>query len=167
MLPRHFGKSHVMVSYITWHWTNNINETFFVWSQNAKVTKKYILGIKNVISSHPFCVDLLARMEMGSKRGVKSWNNQTLRFPGTMGFEDNFNIATIGSSLTGARAEKYILDDIETRENVNTEEKRRFLKEDIISETLLQGKWFLYVGHPGHQIQSTDLCLKNTARSVF
>lgn len=139
---RHAGKSHMFGLYVAWRLARDPNYTCVIISAKSAIAARNSKMIRDLIITHPFCSHLRTK-------GVWSTLNFTVNRPIEQ-LDPSVTVTSLDSDFTGKHGNELIIDDIETSQNANSEEKRKHMRERIYEFRKIAPR-LLFCGTPHHQ----------------
>ena len=140
---RHGGKSYLIGAYVCWKLYHDPNWSCLLISAKRNLALRNSLFIRNMIETHPMLQDM--------KSDLYQWKAETFTVDRpVMQLNPSVTVSSLGASYTGYHARMVIADDIETSDNVITNDQRDRIKERVAEFGKLANK-ILMVGTPHHE----------------
>tara|TARA_R100001463_G_scaffold120727_3_gene176850 strand:- start:193 stop:1662 length:1470 start_codon:yes stop_codon:yes gene_type:complete len=140
---RHLGKSYILAAFICWKLLNNPNWTCLLISAKRNLALRNSQYIRNMIETHPLLQHL--------KSDLYQWKAETFTVERDfMQLNPSVAVASLGSSFTGFHSDCVLGDDIETSDNVISEDMRERNKERVAEFGKLANQILLF-GTPHHE----------------
>lgn len=143
MAYRGCGKSSLQDLYIAWRLYCDPNTTHLLLSATTALSSTASHDIKLIIESHPLTGHLVPDKNSGHWQNT----NFTIVRPYHRR-EPSVRCSSLGSKITGFRADMVIADDLEVHNNVNTDEMRQKLRDTAREIQSIAKKGVLYIGTP-------------------
>ena len=154
---RHGGKSYILGAYICWKLLTDPNWTCLLISAKRNLALRNSLFIRNMIESHP----MLQHM----KSDLYQWKAETFTVERPiMQLNPSVTVSSLGASFTGFHASMVIADDIETSDNVISENQRERIRERVAEFGKLSNNILMF-GTPHHE-ESIYLHLEDVGYTI-